>query len=414
MNISTVLRYTLWVGMVGATLVLAGCGKKVLDFRNAEIVNGKIFPTGTNSPFSGRVTNMRTFQLPPLYEGFAPIERTLNTLVKENYYLLGEACDVTIKNGSLQGKGVCRPVKSDQVTSEFSFDNGVLQDRFKLFSSTSGKVIAETNYDKGHLDGKMQLFNPDNGKLIYKNKWKEGKQDGDVTQYTLDGEYPLYEVQFVDGKKNGIEKTYHPTTHKLIQKTTYKDDVKTGTERAWSEDGSVLWADLDWVDGKASGFLKQLDPTGTIRVIDLIWKEGKKTGLQIEGSLTADHTESYYKNGLLDGPQKKYRLNPSTQKVYLYVIDNYKEGKRDGPHQELSSDGTITYEINYKDDVEISSPSLPAPTFNTQPLMDPTNIGNCVESWVAAYRQEAGDEALIRTDQRGEWKEWCTQGKKPK
>jgi len=274
MNISKVLRQTLWVGMVGAALLLAGCGKKVLDFRNAEIVDGKIFSNGANSPFSGRVTNIGSFKIPNLIEGTLPIGQTLGSLVELNFKYLGDACDVTVTNGTLNGKGICRPYKSDQVISEFSFNNGILQDRFKVFSFTSGKLMVDANFDNGRLDGKMLLSNPDNGELIYKGKWKEGKQDGDAIQYTLDGKYPLYKVSFVDGKKDGIAEAYHPTTHKLIAKINWENDVRIGSQKGWSNDGSVLLVDLNWADGKATGFEKQFDATGTKLIVDKTFKDG--------------------------------------------------------------------------------------------------------------------------------------------
>lgn len=38
-------------------LALSGCGKN-LEFRNAEVSNGKIYAHGANEPFDGRVTNI--------------------------------------------------------------------------------------------------------------------------------------------------------------------------------------------------------------------------------------------------------------------------------------------------------------------------------------------------------------------
>lgn len=40
--------------------------------------------------------------------------------------------------------------------------------------------------------------------------------------------------------------------------------------------------------------------------------------------------------------------------------------------------------------------------------------GQCLDRWIAAYRQEVGEEAMIKTDQIGEWESWCKQGKSPK
>jgi hypothetical protein len=39
-----------------SAVVLAGCFGKTLDFRNAEISNGKLYQEGANEPFSGKVS----------------------------------------------------------------------------------------------------------------------------------------------------------------------------------------------------------------------------------------------------------------------------------------------------------------------------------------------------------------------
>lgn len=400
--------------VLGATLLLSGCWGKTLDFRNAEVVNGKIFSNGANSPFSGRVTNMPRFRT--LDEGALPIEQALKGLITLDYNFLGNLCDVTVKDGTLQGKGVCRPVRSDQVTSEFSVDNGVLQSGFKVFSSTSGEVIAEANFDNGRLDGKMLLSNPDSGKLIYKTKLKQGKQDGDAIRYTLDGQYPLYKGSFVDGKRDGVEEFYHPTTHKLIAKITWENDVKNGSEKEWSNDGSALLIDLNWTDGKAAGFQKQFDATGAKLLVDLTFKDGKATGFQTVGDTGENSTgynEYHVKDGLYDGVHKAYdfRRNTRPSGMFLYKVDNFKEGILDGKSQTFGEDGTIVSESNYRDGIEIPLPTQRVPELNNQANI--SNIEICVDSWTAAYRKEVGQDAWIKADQLDEWKNWCKEGKIP-
>ncbi|WP_161539878.1 toxin-antitoxin system YwqK family antitoxin [Glaciimonas sp. PCH181] len=438
MNISTVLRQTLWVGMVGATLLLAGCGKKVLDFRNAEIVQGKIYSQGADSPFSGRLTNISSYKIPNLIEGTQPIGQILGALVKLNFNYLGSICDVTVENGILNGKGICHPYQSDQPINEFSFDNGALQDRFKVFSVTTGKLIVEANYDNGHLDGKMLLSNPDTGKLIYKNKWKEGKPDGDVIRYTLDGEYPVFEVRYVDGKKDGTEKTYHPTTHKLIAESDWDHGIKNGSEKRWSDDGSVLLADLNWlIDRKESGFEKEMDATGTKLLTDLTWESGKATGLKTvihtASGIVSDYDEYHLKDDLFDGVYKKYIHGYLNDKDIMFAseVDNYKNGKLDGHFQKFSANGTVWNEGGYKEDLkdglyrwfDSNGKIQEERTYKDgAEIMTPIPVGldvnneNCVKSWIVARRIESGSEislANISGSEFIEFKTWCEQGKTP-
>ena len=45
-----------------ATVLLAGCKSDVLDYRNVQIVNGKVYAGDANTPFSGKVTNVLRIQ----------------------------------------------------------------------------------------------------------------------------------------------------------------------------------------------------------------------------------------------------------------------------------------------------------------------------------------------------------------
>jgi antitoxin component YwqK of YwqJK toxin-antitoxin module len=316
--------------ILAAVLLLSGCWGKTLDSRNAEIVHGKIYSNGANSPFSGRVTNMDLSKIPSLYKGAWLISSSLNQLIGtnnfsvENYITLGELCDVNVNDGVLQGKGLCKT--GDNVISEFSFEHGVLQNHFKMHNKTSKYVIAEADFDNGLLDGKMLLSNPDNGELIYKDKWKEGKQDGDAIQYTLDGKYPLYKVSFVDGKKDGVAEAYHPTTHKLIAKINWENDVKNGSQKGWSNDGAVLLVDLNWADGKATGFEKQFDATGTKLIVDKTYKDG----VEITPSTPPPLSE-------LTLNQAIARLHPDTSNIES-CVDGWTAAHR----KEVGADAMIT------------------------------------------------------------------------
>lgn len=38
---------------------------------------------------------------------------------------------------------------------------------------------------------------------------------------------------------------------------------------------------------------------------------------------------------------------------------------------------------------------------------------NCVDSWISAFREEMGEDAMIVGEQLDEWKGWCSEGKQP-
>lgn len=39
--------------------------------------------------------------------------------------------------------------------------------------------------------------------------------------------------------------------------------------------------------------------------------------------------------------------------------------------------------------------------------------GTCLDDWIAAFRNEAGEDAMIVGEQLDEWKDWCSEGKRP-
>src|SRR6218665_1412757 len=57
------MKGTKYVSAVAVALLLAGCSKPVLDWRNAEVNNGLVYAMGENEPFTGNVTNIPREQL---------------------------------------------------------------------------------------------------------------------------------------------------------------------------------------------------------------------------------------------------------------------------------------------------------------------------------------------------------------
>jgi len=39
--------------------------------------------------------------------------------------------------------------------------------------------------------------------------------------------------------------------------------------------------------------------------------------------------------------------------------------------------------------------------------------GTCLDDWIAAFRKDAGEDAMIGSEQLDEWKDWCSEGKRP-
>ncbi|SDY98216.1 hypothetical protein SAMN04515617_1414 [Collimonas sp. OK242] len=100
--------------------------------------------------------------------------------------------------------------------------------------------------------------------------------------------------------------------------------------------------------------------------------------------------------------------------MFLYKLENFKEGKLDGKSQEFGEDGKVSSEKNYREGVEISLPPSSASGLDIRAHANTLNIESCVDSWIAAHHKEIGEDATITADQLNEWKNWCAQGKIPK
>ena len=47
------------------------------------------------------------------------------------------------------------------------------------------------------------------------------------------------------------------------------------------------------------------------------------------------------------------------------------------------------------------------------PAPSALDADECLDAWIAAYRQEEGDEVAIIHDQITEWQQWCSEGRLP-
>ena len=93
---------------------LAACSGKVLDFRNAEMSNGKLYARGGNEPFTGRFTNVPDEKLVTDREGLAsallPVKNLWSKYPDFTNAILNTAsiCDANYKEGLADGASVCR------------------------------------------------------------------------------------------------------------------------------------------------------------------------------------------------------------------------------------------------------------------------------------------------------------------
>jgi antitoxin component YwqK of YwqJK toxin-antitoxin module len=273
---------------------------------------------------------------------------------------------------------------------DVTYDLAYLQDKGK----TEVKV-AVTEVNNGFMDllskerpiknGIEEIFDSTTKNLQYKITWKNGIQDG-------------------------VTETYNPINNKLIAQVSLVNGQKDGVEKAWSNDGAVLLVDFKWTGGKATGFQKFFDVTGKKKLTDLAWKDGKATGFQTvaelnNGDLQNGYDEYDIKNGLYEGIHKRY--SPKSElphDLYLRIVENYKEGKLDGPFREFGEDGKVVEDRVYKDGIEIP---INAKNISPTPNVNNAKSEACLDSKIAKFHKEQGNEALIMADVIEEWTTEC-------
>jgi antitoxin component YwqK of YwqJK toxin-antitoxin module len=251
-----------------ASVLLSGCGDKVLDFRNAQINNGKVYAGDSNTPFSGKVTNVPAGTIFGSQPGYGKLLNTVNAARPST--TLGDMgmssmCDAQARDGLLSDKVACKTAQSDTTRIEANFADGVLDGSFTVHDQTGNNTFVELSFKQGMPDGKMKIYSPATGKLAHTATWDagvingeeegfdettgnrvlhatlvNGRYDGDFTRYAPDGKQVIYKADFAQGQHEGDEETFDPQTGKMTGQAHYANGKLDGVVRHWNADGSLL------------------------------------------------------------------------------------------------------------------------------------------------------------------------------
>lgn len=223
-------------------LSLFGCSNQILDYRNAQVVNGKIYASDANKPFTGTVTNFPDNEILQGQEGFSPFAkivavgafpddgrhydlawRLLNASGAFNART-SSYCDVSVVDGYLDGKTVCKAPRTNTVGTEMSFKGGSLNGDLKYYNFNF-----TTN-------------------LLAEGSFKDGLPVGTQTVYGTKTSTKTVIVNWSEGVLNGVEEIYNEANGKLTGQYRFKDGKLEGPARRWDENGT-LSEDLTFRDG---------------------------------------------------------------------------------------------------------------------------------------------------------------------
>lgn len=260
---------TLLSALLTATVLLTACGGSILDFRNAEISNGKLYKAGADAGFTGTVTNIPHIKLLSSQPGLAQMNRLLRTTLADNFewdrhVLAQSVCDVKVKKGSPDGEAVCKLPRSETLHSRLTFKDGVLDGAYtrydmtaanhvliaanfkegkpdgkhEFFSAQTQKIISRLPWKDGKLEGEEKVFHPDNGNQTGSYHYKDGKFDGPAMRWGADGKMVTYRATMSEGAQDGVEEEFYPETGKPFRRTEWNHGKKNGRLQEWDAQGN--------------------------------------------------------------------------------------------------------------------------------------------------------------------------------
>ena len=243
-------RYTRLAALL-LGLALAGCGQEVLDFRNAEVSQGKLYKEGANKPFSGKVTNVPYAQMPKdaWMEMFVVVATT--TEEKQLGQYLGKLlCDAEFDQGVLDGDTVCTLRGSDAPFMTLSYEQGSLEGAMKVTSyKVKGVTLAEAVYKSNVLEGELIVNHPETGQRVSTSHWRAGKPHGLLENYSVKTGKLVFKAKYVDGLFDGEVLSYRSDGEQLLNKTHYVAGKRHGQEEDYSLEGQ-LTKRVQWEDGR--------------------------------------------------------------------------------------------------------------------------------------------------------------------
>lgn len=261
------LRFAL-LPLAFASMLLSGCGDKMLDFRNAQINNGKVYAGDANSPFSGTLTNVSAGQILGTQNGFGKLMNVVNYDLPNatvGAMGLGSICDVHVKDGWLDGKATCKTPQSDIVRMQMTFTSGTLDDDFIVFGASGKQPFVTVTFKNGMPDGVQKVYSPETNRLVYVNHWEggvatgieegyyadtgnlyvhatrvNGQYDGQLLVYAPDGKQVIHSVTYVAGKKQGPDDEYDPATGQQIGHADWENGQMDGVVKVWDTSGKLV------------------------------------------------------------------------------------------------------------------------------------------------------------------------------
>lgn len=266
------------VDVANAEIYSQGSVDDVLDFRNADVVNGRIYPRDGDTPFSGHVTNIPLESL--LEEGgglhtylttssstfgfLNGAKNQLESLLDRTFYNPEAICGVTVRSGVLSGPTACADPRSSITRLEIPYSDGLIHGTVTVYQETGEFVIGRALFEHGNLNGSAALFSPstgiqlvefpyvnnelhgtafsyyeDSGNLKRTLPYEDGLLHGEVIHYAADGAQITYRGTYRNGRPTGLGEDFFPSGRRSAAVYT-QDGGRHGHFRQWDENGTLI------------------------------------------------------------------------------------------------------------------------------------------------------------------------------
>lgn len=351
-------------------LLLTACGSRTLDYRNAEIVNGKVYAKEANSPFSGKLTNAPSNVLFVRQEGYQKLFGQAGILMM-GLYGTSLVCDAKVDDGVLDGDVACKRAGTNVLLMKAHFDQGAMAGEFVMYNESGEKPTIEAGFKNGKLDGEVKGYAPDTGKLVSRLSLKDGLNEGRFQQWD-------------------------PKTGNLVVEANYHKGIQDGSYVKNDADGNVL-ATGSFADGKFTG-------VETVTVGSIFYKEPveqrtqdgvvqNQSEIDTARRLAGDISDCV---GRLRNDVYERTHNFPTKEELPPLIEQCKSRLASTPTGSLGRD---------------TAAGLPAGAEDRRSWPEESNA--CTERWSAAFTKANGKDTLVTYDQAWEWVDNCRAGKEP-
>lgn len=245
-----------------------GCGEdtsKLLDYRNADIVHGVIYEKGSNTPFTGKVTNVPG----DLY--LSDLQANLYNVATKAIYM-----DGVIKNDSLDHIGslfALAGYRSYDFACNSIFIKGVPDGVVECIDVNVKKYRLTFNAKKGTYGGKLIMTTNSSGKevVVVDIDLKDSQANGNVKMFYTDGT-PLMAVKAVNSVPAGEFYGYHANGNVGEHSFTNEMGLYDG-ELTYYYVSGVLGYKGNYADGQKMGEHIQLDNQSRLWVTEYLYDE---------------------------------------------------------------------------------------------------------------------------------------------